>query len=109
MLFDFYGELLTGRQKNVMEYYYNDNFSFSEIAEALCVSRQAVYDALHKAEKSLRNYENKLGLMQKLEKNMSDIKEAEAAVDAIIGEYSDDEKLVSKLISVKEILNKMEE
>lgn len=108
MLFDFYGELLTGRQKSVMEYYYNDNFSFAEIAETLGISRQAVYDALHKAENSLGNYEVKLGLVRKFRNTMAEINAAKFEIDSIIA-ANDDEQLMRQLISVKKILDRLEE
>ncbi|MGP1441188.1 MAG: YlxM family DNA-binding protein [Anaerovoracaceae bacterium] len=108
MLFDFYGELLTGRQKSVMEYYYNDNFSFAEIAETLRISRQAVYDALHKAENSLGNYEVKLGLVRKFRNTMAEINAAKSEIDSIIA-ANDDEQLMRQLISVKKILDRLEE
>ena len=108
MLFDFYGELLTGRQKSVMEYYYNDNFSFAEIAETLGISRQAVYDALHKAENSLGNYEVKLGLVRKFRNTMAEINAAKSEIDSIIA-VNDDEQLMRQLISVKKILDRLEE
>lgn len=65
MLYDFYGKLLTEKQKQYIEFYYNFDLSLGEIAEELKVSRQAVHDNLKRAEKSLEEYELKLGLVQK--------------------------------------------
>jgi len=61
-LFDFYGELLSARQKEIIIAYYEENLSLSEIAENESISRNAVYDALKKAEEALIGYENKLHL-----------------------------------------------
>ena len=61
-LFDFYGELLSARQKEIIIVYYEENLSLSEIAENESISRNAVYDALNKAEEALIGYENKLHL-----------------------------------------------
>ena len=109
MLYDFYGELLTPRQKSIMQYYYEDNYSLGEIADETGVSRQAVYDAVRKAEKSLHSYEEKLGLVKRFIQTESDIEKAEGVIDEIIHQYRDDEVIVEKLTSVKNILGKLEE
>ncbi|MGB4504296.1 MAG: YlxM family DNA-binding protein [Syntrophaceticus sp.] len=63
LLSDFYCELLTARQQEVIRYYYEHDLSLGEIAENLNISRQAVHDILKRAEKALENYELKLGLL----------------------------------------------
>ena len=65
MLLDFYGELLSGRQRQVADLYYNDDLSLSEVAEDCGITRQGVRDALKKAEEQLRGFEERLGLLQK--------------------------------------------
>ncbi|MDD4767272.1 MAG: YlxM family DNA-binding protein [Desulfotomaculaceae bacterium] len=65
MLFDFYGVLLTERQKDYMDLYYCQNLSLGEIAAEFKVTRQAVYDTLKRAEQLLSQYEEKLGLVTK--------------------------------------------
>lgn len=61
-LFDFYGELLSDRQKNMFDLYYNEDLSLSEIAEQVGITRQGVRDTVKKAEELLLDFENKLGL-----------------------------------------------
>ena len=63
MLFDIYGGLLKDKKKRVMEMYHEDDMSLSEIAEELEVSRAAVHDSLRSAERLLRSYEDKLGIL----------------------------------------------
>ena len=63
MLFDIYGGLLTDKKKRVMEMYHDDDMSLSEIADELEVSRAAVHDSLRSAERLLRSYEDKLGIL----------------------------------------------
>ncbi|MBR3891551.1 MAG: YlxM family DNA-binding protein [Bacilli bacterium] len=64
-LLDLYGGLLTENQLNVMELYYMNDLSLSEIAEELSVTRSAVHDTLKKASAMLEMYESKLGLLDK--------------------------------------------
>ena len=71
ILLDFYGEMLTEKQRDFLTYYYNDDLSLSEIAENDGISRQGVRDAIKRAETLLYDMESKLGFAQKL----SDIKE----------------------------------
>lgn len=61
LLFDYYGELLTPRQKQCFDLRYNQDLSLGEIAQVLHVSRQGVYDNLSRAEALLRNMEEKTG------------------------------------------------
>lgn len=65
-LLDFYGELLNGRKRAVMDMYYNEDFSLSEIAEQIGISRQGVRDIIKKSEEELLFLEEKLGLAKKL-------------------------------------------
>ncbi|WP_197914082.1 putative DNA-binding protein [Listeria sp. PSOL-1] len=65
LLFDFYQELLTEKQKAYISHYYLDDFSLGEIAEEFEVSRQAVYDNIKRTEETLENYEKKLGMLAK--------------------------------------------
>jgi len=62
LLFDFYGAMLTKRQREFVSLYYERDLSLGEIAEKYGISRQAVYDTLKRAEKALLRYEQKLGL-----------------------------------------------
>jgi len=65
LLYDFYGRLLTEKQRKFIELYYNNDLSLGEIALECSVTRQAVYDILKRSEKTLNNYEGKLGLVSK--------------------------------------------
>lgn len=65
LLLDFYGELLTEKQQKALKLYYNQDLSLSEIGERLEISRQGVYDHLNRGESILRDYEKKMGLIQK--------------------------------------------
>src|SRR5690606_21408142 len=62
-LFDFYGQLLTERQRTVFRRYYHEDLSLSEIGEEFEISRQAVHDVLRRCEQTLESFERKLGLL----------------------------------------------
>ncbi|MGL4483945.1 MAG: YlxM family DNA-binding protein [Anaerovoracaceae bacterium] len=62
LLYDFYGDLLSSRQKEVITLYYQDNLSLAEIGTEFGISRQAAHDALKNGQKALENYEKKLHL-----------------------------------------------
>ena len=64
-LLDFYGDVLTERRRDALDFYYNDDMSLSEIAEEMGISRQGVRDLIKKAEEELAFYEEKLGLAKK--------------------------------------------
>ncbi len=65
LLLDFYGQLLTDRQYEIMDLHYNNDYTLSEIAEQLNISRQGVYDNEKRGRALLNEYENKLGLLSK--------------------------------------------
>ena len=57
LLYDYYGELLTEKQRGLFDLYYNQDYSLSEIASAAGISRQGVHDTLARAEELLEGYE----------------------------------------------------
>ena len=60
LLFDYYGSLLTDRQRECFELRYNQDLSLGEIGEELGISRQGVYDNLSRTEALLKNMEQKI-------------------------------------------------
>ena len=65
MLLDFYGDLLTEKQRECYGFHCNDDLSLSEIAEQAGISRQGVWDNIKRAEASLMQIEEKTGLIGK--------------------------------------------
>jgi predicted DNA-binding protein YlxM (UPF0122 family) len=65
MLLDFYGELLTEKQRNFFEMYYNEDLSLAEMAELMGISRQGARDLIVRAEATLRETEEKIGLVKR--------------------------------------------
>ena len=66
LLFDFYGSLLTKKQKEFVTLYFCDDLSLGEIAQKFKISRQAVHDTLKTARESLEEYEKKLNLVREV-------------------------------------------
>ena len=95
-LFDLYGALLTEKQQECLRLHLFEDFSLSEIGEELGISRQAVYDNIHRSEKAMESYEQKLGLasrynkerqeLAKIYESIKDLRQAgnERAVEAIL-------------------------
>ncbi len=65
MLLEIYSKLLTEKQADTVDLYYNQNLSLSEIADEIGITRQAVRKSLVEAEKNLLEYEKKLGILEK--------------------------------------------
>jgi predicted DNA-binding protein YlxM (UPF0122 family) len=78
-LYDTYSSLLTERQREIMELYYNEDESLAEIAENTGITRQGVRDWIKKTEAQLDSLEEALGLTQKselLRKSIGELSEA---------------------------------
>ena len=74
LLYDFYGALLKENQRRMFEASILDDYNLAEIAEDENITRQGVHDAIKRACKQLREYEQKLGLVEKFEKQKELVK-----------------------------------
>ena len=86
MLYDFYGELLTERQKEFFDLYYNEDLSLSEIAENSGISRQGVRDVIVRAEGIMQEIEDKTGLIKRflsMQGSLNQILEAAGEIKTI--------------------------
>lgn len=83
VLMDFYGQLLTDKQRESLEFYYNDDLSLGEIADELEISRQGVRDFIKRGEKQLTEFEEKLGLAKRFEDIKENINEINGLTDKI--------------------------
>ena len=85
LLFDYYGRMLTDKQKEYLDLRYNQDLSLGEIAEIMGVSRQAVFDNLTRTEALLRRMEENIGCVKRdiaVRKAAREILEAAAVLDA---------------------------
>lgn len=107
LLYDFYGQLLSKRQREVMELYHEENLTLAEIADEFGISRQGVHDALKNAEKSLNGYEEKLGLVAKFQKTNEAVQQIDEIIDGVIEKLKGPE--AEDLKQVKDIIDNLEE
>lgn len=84
LLYDFYSELLTDKQKLVFKMYYLDDFTMTEIAEIFKTTRQSVNDLLKRTEKILERFENNLNLVNNYVVNSGRIKAAVEFIDRLL-------------------------
>ena len=89
-LLSFYESLLSDKQRKYMNLYYREDLSLTEIAESFGVSRQAVYDAVNRSEKTLETYEEDLHLVKDFSINLEVI---EKAIDYVEENYPEDKKI----------------
>lgn len=104
MLCQIYGKLLTEKQYNFLDDYYNNDFSLSEIAENHGITRQAVRDNIVKGENKLFEYEEKLGIMKKTLNQEQQIVKILSELGKIQTKFSD-EKIANILENIKKELN----
>ena len=104
LLFDYYGELLTDRQRMCFDLRYNQDMSLGEIAEELQVSRQGVYDNLSRAEALLRNMEAKTGCVSRDLR----VRRAVKAVKSLAGQLSHNQQEEVAVLA-QEILSAVDE
>lgn len=104
ILIEIYGNLLTEKQLEILDNYYNLDLSLSEIAENNEITRQAVRDIIKKGEKKLFEFEEKLQIMKKMQKQ-------EKQISIILSELtqietkSTDEQIAKILSHIKSELN----
>lgn len=83
MLYDFYGNLLTDKQKDLFDLYYNEDLSLSEIADNIGITRQGVRDGVMRSEHFLRDTEDKLGLVKRYSNIQSSLDNIQDAISEI--------------------------
>ena len=112
LLYDFYGDMLTDRQKEFYDLYYNEDLSLSEIAENYSISRQGVRDVIVRAEATLTELEDKTGIIRRFHVMQDELRGLLADVDAIAqrnaAQYRDDE-IEALTERISSVLNKLKQ
>ena len=104
ILCQIYGKLLTEKQFNFIDDYYNNDLSLSEIADNYGITRQAARDNIKKGENKLFEYEEKLEIMKTTLKNEKTIEDILVQISTIQTSYSD-KKIAKILENVKKQLS----
>lgn len=102
LLLDFYGQLLTKKQQDMLDLYYNEDLSLGEIAEHSDITRQGVRDSIKRGENRLNEYEQTLGLVQRF----ADVSEQSAEISEILQTIDFsllDDDVKNKLEKIQEI------
>ena len=105
LLFDYYGDLLTDRQRMCFDLRHNQDLSLAEIAEELNVSRQGVHDNLSRAEALLRNMEEKTGCVRR-DMSCRNAAKTVAAAAQSLAEHGDVKvvELAQKILTAVQVL-----
>jgi hypothetical protein len=107
-LLDYYGMLLTDKQRETVEFYYNDDLSLGEIAENTGISRQGVRDSIKRSELILFEAEEKLGLLKKTKDLQNGLDTIRRNIDIIDGLNMRRYRSNDINESIKVILNELE-
>lgn len=83
LLLDFYGQLLTDRQFEILDLHYNNDFTLTEIAEQLNISRQGVFDNEKRGRALLNEYEGKLGLLSKFSQQKQKAEQIQSCLEKL--------------------------
>ena len=84
MLYDFYGDVLTDRQKEFYDLYYNEDLSLAEIAENYGITRQGVRDVIVRAEAVLTELEDKTGLIKRFHTMHRQLEQVQADAQQVV-------------------------
>ena len=111
MLYDFYGDVLTDRQKEFYDLYYNEDLSLGEIAENYGITRQGVRDVIVRAEAALTELEDKTGLIKRFHTMTGQLEQVRADAQKLAelsARYDDGEleTLSRRILDTAEILLK---
>lgn len=109
MLLDCYGDLLTDKQRDIMQLYYYEDLSLSEIAENENITRQGVHDAIKHAEQYLTEFEEKVGFVEKMNAFraiMNNIRKCAESVEMCNSKFTNSKNISQ---STKEIFDYIEQ
>lgn len=99
LLLDFYGELLTEKQRRCCDLHFNDDLSLGEIAEQLGISRQGVWDNIRRGESALQEIETKTGLIRRFLQTRARLDGLSGKLNRLIALSSDEAEALAKEIA----------
>ncbi|HIZ20080.1 MAG TPA: YlxM family DNA-binding protein [Firmicutes bacterium] len=112
LLFDFYGDMLTDKQRDAVELYYNDDLSLAEIAENEGITRQGVRDAIKRAEAQLLEMEERLGLARRfrsMREGLESIRQAARDIEELNARFGYSREIEEKAQAIQELSGRLSE
>ena len=112
LLFDFYGDMLTDKQRDVVELYYNDDLSLAEIAENEGITRQGVRDSIKRAESQLLEMEERLGLARRfreMREGLDSIRDAAREIQELNSRFGYSREIQERAEHIEKLSQKMAE
>lgn len=109
-LLDFYGEMLTEKQREAVEFYYNEDLSLAEIADNQGITRQGVRDAIKRAEALMFEMEERLGLAKRFREmigGLNTIREAAERIEAYNSRYGYSTEIHQNAVTILETAEKL--
>ena len=97
LLLDFYGELLTDKQRKYWDLHWNEDLSLAEIAGDEGLSRQGVWDILRRAEANLREVEEKTGLIRRFLDRRTEIQSIRGELQGLLPDNDHSRALLARL------------
>ena len=112
LLFDFYGDMLTDKPRDVVELYYNDDLSLAEIAENEGITRQGVRDSIKRAESQLLEMEERLGLARRfreMREGLDSIRDAAREIQELNSRFGYSREIQERAERIEKLSQKMAE
>ena len=107
LLYDFYGEMLTSRQKEIYEDFVLNDLSLGEIAQEREISRQGVYDIIKRCNRQLAGYEEKLHLARKFLDTKKKVEDIHRSAQAILDIRDDQTKVMEHIAQIERMSNEI--
>ena len=104
LLYDFYGELLTAHQRRIYEDVVLNDYSLSEVADELGISRQGVHDNIKRCNKALQDYEAKLHLVEKFLSIRQKVHQIDAVLDSYESSGQDSEEMIEEIRKISNLI-----
>lgn len=98
LLYDYYGALLSEKQRTCFDLYYNQDYSLAEIAEEVGISRQGVHDSITRAETALRQMEEKTGFVAREQRLQTALAEIDRAAEKLLDNEDETVKRLAEKI-----------
>ena len=112
VLLDFYGDMLTEKQREAVECYYNDDLSLSEIADNQGISRQGVRDAIKRAEALLFEMEDRLGFAKRfqiLQEGLEQIAKNAREIEEYNSRFSYSREIHDRALAIEKLADRLSE